>query len=223
MASAPVNMLVTSGEQPAVVFRDILKNGLSDFLCLPESNKFDMPTCSLAIDIDFDGQNEVLVGTYGQELLAYKFFSTIEKLVPVSPYDLSDHSTPSPTGVPMGGEATLTPPNRVSTPTSSEKGPEATTIPENHPEELPKMELRTLPEPNYRLIWQRSFNYPLMGLQRAEMMGDGLENIAVLSLFGLHIMQPDMNELANLVTNRLHQLCISRSEDGDEFHKLQTE
>ena len=46
--------------------RDVLTNGLSVSAVLPDSAAFDVPMCSLAIDMDFDGQQEILVGTYGQ-------------------------------------------------------------------------------------------------------------------------------------------------------------
>ena len=43
-----------------------MTNGLSECLCLPESEKYDTPLCSLAADVDFDGLHELIVGTYGQ-------------------------------------------------------------------------------------------------------------------------------------------------------------
>lgn len=34
--------------------------------CLTESDQCDAVLCALVIDVDFDGQKEVLLGTYGQ-------------------------------------------------------------------------------------------------------------------------------------------------------------
>jgi hypothetical protein len=39
---------------------------------LPHSEKFDSVVCARVADIDLDGNNEILLGTYGQELLVYK-------------------------------------------------------------------------------------------------------------------------------------------------------
>uniref|UniRef100_H3D247 Kaptin (actin binding protein) n=1 Tax=Tetraodon nigroviridis TaxID=99883 RepID=H3D247_TETNG len=67
------NLLVTSTIETAVVYRDVQEKGLSRPLFLPESDQWDAVLCALVIDLDFDGQKEVLLGTYGQELLCYKF------------------------------------------------------------------------------------------------------------------------------------------------------
>ena len=36
---------------------------------LPQSDHYDSVTCSLIADIDLDGENEILLGTYGQVCL----------------------------------------------------------------------------------------------------------------------------------------------------------
>ncbi|CAG2255474.1 KPTN [Mytilus edulis] len=69
------HVLALSALEPAAVYRNVLSNGLKEPLVLPQSNKFDVPLCVCIVDIDFDGCNEIMIGTYGQELLAYKFIS----------------------------------------------------------------------------------------------------------------------------------------------------
>lgn len=58
-------------------FRNILENGLdlTSQCILPNSDKFDCVTSGLISDIDMDGKNEILLGTYGQQLLIYKLGS----------------------------------------------------------------------------------------------------------------------------------------------------
>lgn len=48
------------------VLRDVQEAGLSQPVCLLESDQWDAVLCALVIDLDFDGQKEVLLGTYGQ-------------------------------------------------------------------------------------------------------------------------------------------------------------
>lgn len=48
------------------VLRDVQERGLSRSECLSESDQWDAVLCALVIDLDFDGQKEVLLGTYGQ-------------------------------------------------------------------------------------------------------------------------------------------------------------
>lgn len=50
-------------------FRNVLATGLKDPLILPQSNKYDIPLCVCVVDIDFDGCNEILIGTYGQVMI----------------------------------------------------------------------------------------------------------------------------------------------------------
>ena len=49
-----------------VCVRDVQERGLSHSMCLSESDQWDAVLCALVIDLDFDGQKEVLLGTYGQ-------------------------------------------------------------------------------------------------------------------------------------------------------------
>ena len=46
--------------------RDVVESGMSKTHPLPYSNSQDVVLCSCVTDIDFDGENEILIGTYGQ-------------------------------------------------------------------------------------------------------------------------------------------------------------
>uniref|UniRef100_A0A671TPK9 Kaptin (actin binding protein) n=1 Tax=Sparus aurata TaxID=8175 RepID=A0A671TPK9_SPAAU len=119
----------------------VLHSFLTDFLlCLLESDQWDAVLCALVIDLDFDGQKEVLLGTYGQELLCYKF-------------------QPSESG--RDGQ--------------------------------------------FQLQWRRSFKSPLLSIIYLDLTGDGLRELAVLTLKGLHILQHTLTSTADLVLERLAQ------------------
>ncbi|TKS83711.1 KICSTOR complex protein kaptin [Collichthys lucidus] len=134
------NLLVTSTIEMAVVYRDVQDRGLSCPVCLSESDQWDAVLCALVIDLDFDGQKEVLLGTYGQELLCYKF---------------------QPAGSGRDGQ--------------------------------------------FQLQWRRSFNSPLLSIIYLDLTGDGLREMAVLTLKGLHILQHTLTSTAELVLERLSQ------------------
>ncbi|XP_071316815.1 KICSTOR complex protein kaptin [Trachinotus anak] len=131
------NLLVTSAIEMAVVYRDVQECGLSRSVCLSESDQWDAVLCALVIDLDFDGQKEVLLGTYGQELLCYKFHLT------------------------GGGQ--------------------------------------------FQLQWRRSFKSPLLSIIYLDLTGDGLRELAVLTLKGLHILQHSLTSTADVVLERLAQ------------------
>ncbi|XP_077596921.1 KICSTOR complex protein kaptin [Stigmatopora nigra] len=132
------NLLVTSTIEMAVVYRNVQDKGLSQSLFLAESDQWDAVLCALVIDLDFDGQKEVLLGTYGQELLCYKFQRA----------------------------------------TAGEDG-------------------------HFQLLWQRSFKSPLLSIIYLDLTGDGLRELAILTLKGLHILQHSLTSTADLVLKRL--------------------
>ncbi|RXN05249.1 kaptin [Labeo rohita] len=136
------NLLVTSAIEMAVVYRDVEQYGLSKQLCLAESDQCDAVLCALVVDLDFDGQHELLLGTYGQDLLCYKFHQ------------------------PMGAF-----------------------------------------EDKLQLLWKRSFKSPLLSLIYLDLDGDGLRELAVLTLKGLHVLQHSLRTTADLVLHRLSTLA----------------
>ena len=52
--------------------RCIKKNGLEKSRVLPQSGNHDSVLCSHVMDVDWDGENEILIGTYGRQVLIYK-------------------------------------------------------------------------------------------------------------------------------------------------------
>jgi len=53
------------------VYNSVDKKGLTNPSHLPLSDHFDTVLCSCVMDADLDGKNELLIGTYGQIILAY--------------------------------------------------------------------------------------------------------------------------------------------------------
>ncbi|XP_062844435.1 KICSTOR complex protein kaptin [Trichomycterus rosablanca] len=132
------NLLVTSTVEMAVVYRDVERCGLRRPACLVNSDQCDAVLCALLIDLDFDGQLEVLLGTYGQDLLCYKY---------QQPADASDG--------------------------------------------------------RFNLLWRRSFKSPLLSIIYLDLTGDGLKELAILTMKGLHILQHRLGSTADLVLQRL--------------------
>uniref|UniRef100_A0A250Y134 Kaptin n=1 Tax=Castor canadensis TaxID=51338 RepID=A0A250Y134_CASCN len=139
------SLLVASMLEPAVVYRDLLNQGLDDQLLLPGSDQFDSVLCGLVTDVDLDGQPEVLVATYGQELLCYKYCDPESGLL------------------------------------GAERG--------------------------FCLLWRRSFSSPLLAMAHVDLTRDGLQELAVVSLKGVHILQHSLIQASELVLSRLrHQV-----------------
>lgn len=129
------SVLVASTMELSVVYRDVLSRGLTEQCPLPGSDLHDSVLCALTPDLDFDGRPEVLLGTYGQELLCYKY---------------------------SGGE--------------------------------------------FRLLWSRRFPSPLLSLLYTDLTGDGLAELAVVCVRGLHVLQHRLEPAARCVLERLRKL-----------------
>ncbi|KAG7205177.1 hypothetical protein KM043_018268 [Ampulex compressa] len=65
-----LNVLIANTSN-AVVFMDILHHGMEKDVMLTGSESLDCILCSCIADINMDGQNEILLGTYGQEVLVF--------------------------------------------------------------------------------------------------------------------------------------------------------
>ncbi|CAG8575752.1 2991_t:CDS:10 [Funneliformis caledonium] len=67
-----IHMLVTCAVEQAIIYCYVDKKILNYPFYLRECSQHDSVLCSHIMDIDWDGQNEILIGTYGRELLVYK-------------------------------------------------------------------------------------------------------------------------------------------------------
>ncbi|KAG1681056.1 KICSTOR complex protein kaptin [Nymphon striatum] len=147
------HILACSALELTAVFRNVLEDEFKNAKILKNSNKFDCVLAGCVADIDMDGVNEVLLGTYGQELLCYKLDT--------------------------------------------------------------KSQL-------YQLTWQKSLAHPILALYYEDITDDGLKELMVLSVRGLHILQHDLDEVANLCMKRLSQVAINLNK-ADTFKALQSE
>lgn len=135
-----VHLLVGSTLGPSLVYRNVLNRGLGEGVVLPHAEGFDAVTCGCVADIDFDGIHEVVLGTYGQEVLVYK----LEKAQ-------------------SGGYS-------------------------------------------YALHWQQTVSHPVLSVRYLDITGDGVRELLVLSSKGLHILQHDVQEAAQLCIERIRML-----------------
>ncbi|XP_076231442.1 KICSTOR complex protein kaptin [Calliopsis andreniformis] len=86
-----LNVLVVNTSY-AIVFMDILNNGMEEDIRLNGSESSDCILCSCIADINMDGQNEILLGTYGQEVLIFSFINNTWELVVRKLFDAPVHS-----------------------------------------------------------------------------------------------------------------------------------
>ncbi|XP_062614480.1 KICSTOR complex protein kaptin-like [Saccostrea cucullata] len=215
------HLLVVSALSPAVVHRDVLNKHFKDRLILPGSNSYDIPLCVCVMDVDFDGQNELLVGTYGQELLAYKFVDFNEESKQLEEnYDQISKTTDSLDDTRNRHKSSecnhsnnfdedLTKAN-LSRKTKSQENISTDSQCCENTCLVNMYNNATYPSPHqagYQLLWQRSFSCPVMGVDRLDIVGDGLDDLIVVTLKGVHIVQPDLFDVAKVCSERLDLLA----------------
>ena len=99
---------------------------------LKHSSDHDCVTCSAIADVSRDGKNDIVIGTYGREVMVYEF--KVPDLAAVHDYDPCYPTTIEP-------------------------------------------------------MWSRKFSFPIVNVTFLDLNGDGLEELAVISNKGLHVMQ----------------------------------
>ncbi|RWS16480.1 kaptin-like protein [Dinothrombium tinctorium] len=68
-----INLLIVNSLETSVVFRDVKNTHLNNMYKLPESKRVDCSVTGCVGDLDLDGMNEIAIGTFGHELISYKF------------------------------------------------------------------------------------------------------------------------------------------------------
>ncbi|KAL1933395.1 hypothetical protein VTP01DRAFT_7485 [Rhizomucor pusillus] len=120
-----VHLVVTCAVEQALVYRSVSRYGLVKSRVLPLSGDHDSVLCSHAIDVDWDGQREIIIGTYGRQVIIYK-----EKAGSL----------------------------------------------------------------DYEVLWRRQFAYPIYRITHLDLNLDGLDELIVATMYGIHILQPNMKK-----------------------------
>ena len=80
--SSPFHLFVGCTMKESQVFRDVnIDHPWQQSLLLPRSNNHDAVTCCHVADMDFDGTQELILGTYGQYLMIYRYGKFLLRLI----------------------------------------------------------------------------------------------------------------------------------------------
>ncbi|KAG2215170.1 hypothetical protein INT46_001446 [Mucor plumbeus] len=120
-----LHLVVTCAIEQAIVYRSIETDGLTTSNTLPLSGNFDSVLCSHVMDVDWDGEKEILIGTYGRQVLIYKQVAGTQV---------------------------------------------------------------------YTVLWKRQFAYPIYRMTHLDLNRDGLDELIVTTMYGVHIFQPNMKK-----------------------------
>lgn len=163
-----VQLVVGCALEAAVVYTDVVQHGLQFVTLLPGSNRHDSVLCVRAITANFDGVTEIVVGTYGQTLLGYRCCANSG-----SQHDGS------------GSAATL----------GGGQSGEGEWLPEHRRHAAATEARDATPQLEFRLAWQHRFAHPVYSVEEMDVTADGIAELVILSMFGLHVLQYDFTEL----------------------------
>ncbi|XP_065061374.1 KICSTOR complex protein kaptin-like [Rhopilema esculentum] len=140
-ACEELSLLVTCAMELSVVYLNVYNRGFDEMVVLPQSDHFDSVLCSAVADFDLDGHCEILLGTYGQELLVYK----------------SRTSSVQSECIPL----------------------------------------------HFDLQYAKSFPKPIFAVKMVDLIVNGVKDLAVVTMNGIHILQFDVHQAAEAIIQRI--------------------
>ncbi|KAG0054815.1 hypothetical protein BGZ83_010377 [Gryganskiella cystojenkinii] len=189
-----IHLLVTCAIEQAWVYSDINKYGLVNRSDLQECSYHDSIMAAHVMDADWDGRNEVMIGTYGRQVMVFKELSPSQ--VQPNHRPLHNYITPTSSNIPppsmTAGAMMISispasfPPQThpLSSPHMSE--PTSTSsAPPQAPQRPPSIALQ------WGMTWNRRFASPIYGILSADLNDDGLEELVITTLNGCSIFLPD--------------------------------
>ncbi|ORZ16861.1 hypothetical protein BCR42DRAFT_413343 [Absidia repens] len=139
-------LVVTSAIEQASVYRSIQTKGLDQHRVLPQSALYDSVLCSHAMDVDWDGEREIMIGTYGRQVVIYKQVAGTQ---------------------------------------------------------------------DYNVLWRRQFAYPIYRIVHFDLNCDGLDELLVTTMYGVHIFQPNMWKAKSRLMEALQFIQSSKKQKLD--------
>ncbi|KAF9922286.1 hypothetical protein FBU30_007616 [Linnemannia zychae] len=224
-----IHLLVTCAIEQAWVYSDINKHGLSRRSDLAECSYHDSILASYVMDADWDGQYEVLIGTYGRQLMVFKQLSQGQ-----APYAKT-------TGVhSQKQQQSYNHHNHHHHHQQQQQHIQSARINHNstqHPQRQLRNSLQLQQQqqqhihlseptvsspsaigdsgdrmsllPQWGMTWNRRFASPVYGISSADLNDDGLEELVITTINGVSFFMPDpqtAKRRLTLAVERMHEI-----------------
>ncbi|KAF9356116.1 hypothetical protein BGX26_005701 [Mortierella sp. AD094] len=171
-----IHLLVTCAIEQAWVYSNINKHGLGQRSDLAECSYHDSILTAYIMDSDWDGRNELMIGTYGRQLMVFKELPTGQAPFPPNAssnisenFQYSHHLHPQDQDYTPQQQHHPYHPSHLSHLTASDPSP----------------------IPQWSMTWNRRFASPVYGISSADLNDDGLEELVITTLNGVSIFLPD--------------------------------
>ncbi|GJJ74718.1 KICSTOR complex protein kaptin [Entomortierella parvispora] len=180
---AGIHLLVTCAIEQAWIYSNINKYGLANRSDLSECSYHDSIMTAHVMDADWDGQNEIMIGTYGRQLMVFKELP--QSQVQANSGAIHNGAYSRPTSITAAG-------TKISiSPASFPPHPQP--ISYNH-STTASMSMPAPPPPpalQWGMTWNRRFASPVYGISSVDLNDDGLEELVITTSNGCSIFLPD--------------------------------
>ncbi|KAF9300869.1 hypothetical protein BGZ74_007407 [Mortierella antarctica] len=157
-----IHLLVTCAIEQVWVYSDIDTHGLLKRTDLAECSYHDSILAAHVMDADWDGHNELLIGTYGRQLMVFKGLPSGQV-----PYSNAAYASSHASHLHQQHH-----------------------LHQHHNYSLEKND-HTEPRGNFGMTWNRRFASPVYGISSADLNDDGLEELIITTLNGVSFFVPD--------------------------------
>ncbi|KAG0197533.1 hypothetical protein BGX28_008995 [Mortierella sp. GBA30] len=203
-----IHLLVTCAIEQVLIYSDINKHGLSRRSDLAECSYHDSILAAHIMDADWDGRNEIMIGTYGRQLMVFK---ELPSTSPSSPFSARQelYSVPSSGLGSMGSRSYG---NDSYPPTYPQQHSQYSNHQKHKPhhqqqqhQQQQRIDLQRNNNPSGHnthmhtpattlqccMTWNRRFASPVYGISSADLNDDGLEELVITTLNGVSFFLPD--------------------------------
>ncbi|KAG0024756.1 hypothetical protein BGZ81_007602 [Podila clonocystis] len=160
--SEGIHLLVTCAIEQVWVYSNIDAHGLLKRTDLAECSYHDSILTAHVMDADWDGHNELLIGTYGRQLMVFKELPSGQL-----PYSSAAYASSHVSHLHQQHH-----------------------LHQHHNYSLENSD-HTEPRGNYGMTWNRRFASPVYGISSADLNDDGLEELIITTLNGVSFFIPD--------------------------------
>ncbi|KAF9569530.1 hypothetical protein EC968_002574 [Mortierella alpina] len=197
-----IHLLVTCAIEQAWIYSDINKHGLDRRSDLAECSYHDSILAAHIMDADWDGRNEILIGTYGRQLMVFKELPPGQEPFPLSSY--AANTSEDITRRPRSYEHDPYPPTHPHQQHPHHNHHHHSHHLHHHQQQQQQQHGNTsgpaISSASHHnnacalqcsMTWNRRFASPIYGISSADLNDDGLEELVITTLNGVSFFLPD--------------------------------
>ena len=166
---------------PLRTHSDVFQHGFSHYTTLSNSHLYDSVLCATVADVNWDGRSELVLGTYGK----------VHTHTTCRHIHAHTHTSLNPSGVHINSLVGWRPQELMVYQADVTGGSQTYQCLQGVliSSPSPPTHIIVTDTMMFRLLWQRSFAHPIHCLWYGDLTGDGLSEMVVVTMGGIHLLQ----------------------------------